>query len=89
MKYLIYVLPLLLVGQVNAFNASIQHQPTQNPTRSVVGPHKKIISYDEALRIINDCAVYEDASGTVYDAVRFLERNSYRLYRDRQEADAL
>ena len=90
MNLLVCALPLLLVRQAHSFNMiSIQHEPTVNPTKRVLVPREKIHSYEEAFRIIDDCAASEGASDSVYDAVRFLERNSYCLYRDPQEADAL
>lgn len=82
MKLLVCALPLFLVERATSFSAI-------NPTHAVGVPGKNIASYEEAFRIIDDCAVSEKASDIVYEAVHFLEKNSYRLYRHQKEADDL
>jgi hypothetical protein len=42
----------------------------------------EIDGYDEAFRIIDACAARGESSDELYSAVRFVERNAYRIYPD-------
>ena len=48
-----------------------------------------VSKYQQAVQIIDECALREEPSPQVYQAVRFIEKNAYKLYPDLASKEAL
>ena len=52
-------------------------------------PAVKVDGYDDAFRIIDDCAVSGEPTEELFDAVRFVDKNAYKIYPDLDNKQAL
>jgi len=63
-------------------------EETTTTTRTT-GPRRIIRSYEEAIGIIDACAVQKASHEDLFTAVRYIEHNSYKLYPDMAAKKAL
>ena len=49
----------------------------------------KITGYDDAFQVIDECAVSGTPSEKLYDAVRFIDKNAFKIYPDESHKQAL
>jgi len=76
----------VLVNQTSGFTAPVTRKyPTCHTFRSAV----KIAGYDDAFRTIDQCAASGTPTEELYDSVRFIDKNSLKIYPNEQEKQAL
>lgn len=91
MKLLFYLL-LFQAGASFSFSlttATIRQQTRSRIQRRPLRQAVRIDGYDEAFRIIDECAVKGEPSNYLYDAVHFIEKNAYIIYPNLSHKQAL
>ena len=71
---------------VEAFIASPSSSSTTTTTTNAA---VRIDGYDEAFQIIDDCAISGQSTDELYDAVRFIDKNSLKIYPDEHHKQML
>lgn len=76
------------LGISNGFSL---HCPTtsRKPTSSIPLHAVKINGYDDAFAIIDECAVNGASSDDLYDAVRFIDKNAWKIFPDLEHKQEL
>ena len=63
--------------------------PPLGPTSTTCCSAIRIDGYDDAFRIIDDCAIKGETSNSLYDAVRVIDKNAIRIYPDEDHKQEL
>lgn len=90
-----YILNFFIIASANGLSSPAMrpslggsvHSPEKQSTAS--SSPKRIHSYDEAFAIIDECAINKSSNEDLFDAVRYVERNAYKLYPDLAAKQAL
>lgn len=86
MKLLQSIIPLLCWATLGRAFSGIQ--PGQQRRETLLSA-VKIDGYDEAFAIIDECSVSGKPSDELYDAVRFIDKNAFKIYPNLEEKQAL
>eukprot|EP00977_Amphora_coffeiformis_P021532 scaffold9441_cov167-Amphora_coffeaeformis.AAC.11 len=82
--------PRLIPGYPGSIDyARLPKQKVVKETSTASKALPAVTSFEEAIRIIDECAVDEKPAEQLYEAVRFVERNAYKLYPDMADKQAL
>mmetsp|Transcript_30693 Transcript_30693/g.45432 ORF Transcript_30693/g.45432 Transcript_30693/m.45432 type:complete len:237 (+) Transcript_30693:55-765(+) len=91
MKFIVSIVTALSIWEgINVANGFTTKFVThRNPTSDSRLFAVKIDGYDEAFEIINECSTSGTPSEELFDAVRFIDRNSLKIYPDEEHKQAL